>query len=759
MFHRRLCLLFIGIAGAGAVMAGQAYRLTVVQGPERLAEAESRLVTERWTPTTRGRVLDRKGRVIAKDEPSFDILVDYRVITEEWALTRATRDARRRDRAVWGSLSDAERTKRIDALLPGYRKAMDELWSDLARALGLPREELEERRAEIRGNVQQKAMAIYERWLKDRREEMSRGGGGEQVTLADVQRPLGLHAEPHAIARGVDEQTAFRIRRIAEVAPGIMVEPAGRREYPYESASVPIRMATFPKPLREAGGVGPAPAPEDGQTPQQQPEETPREIAVEGVATHILGWMRDLHAEDVHARPRRAPDGTVDRGFYQPGDLVGATGIEAGYERELRGLRGRRVRHLEIPEYEPGAEEIVEPVPGRDVTLTIDIALQSRVQALLSPQVGLAVVQPWHHPAVIPEGQPAPLPDGTVLNGAAVVYEIDSGEVLAMVTTPTFTRAELAASPSGIFEDQVNSPWVNRAIGKPYPPGSIVKPILLCGAVTDGAYSLARAIECTGHLIPDKPERYRCWVFKQHHTTHTAILGRSLQAAEAMAVSCNIFFYTLGRDLGPEGVKRWYAKFGVGEEFGLKIGNEYPGQAGDVPPTERYGLPHAILMGIGQGPVAWTPLHAAEAYAILARGGLHLTPRIVKDETPRAVDLKIDPEALDAALEGLRQSVNESFGTGHILRFPDGTSEPIFTPRPGIEVRGKTGTAEAPDIVVDRATMREGDHSWFVVLAGKKGGRPKYAISVVMEYAGSGGRVSGPICNQIIEALIAEGYL
>jgi len=760
MFHRRLWLLFGAIAFAGVVMAGQAFRVTVLQGDDHLRAAEARLVTERWTPTVRGRIIDRKGRILAKDEASFDILVDYSVITEDWAWTRAAREARRANRTSWSSMKRAQRDELIRQELPAQRALLEAMWNDLSVALGIPRDELEMRRATIRGDVQQMSIAIWQRWLDRRREEEARQkGSAADITLADVQRPLDLHVQPHAVARGVSEDIGFNVRRLAERYPGLKVEPTGRRTYPFETMRVPVELATFPKPLR--------PTALTTDTGEEVPL-PPMSVEVKGVGTHMLGWLRSLQAEDVQNRPRIDPStGLLDRGHYLTGDRVGGTGIEGGYETTLRGNRGRVVRHLDIPEDEPGAEDVTEPVSGRDVNLTLDINLQARVHALMDPAVGLASVQPWHAPAVIPVGQPTPMPVGTPLNGAAVVYEIDSGEILAMVSTPSFTREEFRETSQELLIDRVNTPWVNRAIAKPYPPGSIVKPLILAAAVTDRAYSLSHAIECTGHLLPNRPTRYRCWVFKQYNTTHTALLGRSLLAPEAMAVSCNIFFYTLGRELGPERIKRWYEKFGAGSPFGLRIGDEYAGVIGRVPSIETYGTPHAILMAIGQGPIAWTPLHAAESYAILARGGLHLVPRLVKDESPRALDLKLDPNSLDAAIDGLRQAVNESFGTGHNLRFPDGTSEPIFTKRPGIEVVGKTGTAEAPDILGDmdpnsteaREILREGDHSWFVVMVGKKGGRPKYVISVVMEYAGSGGRVSGPICNQIIEALIAEGYL
>lgn len=761
MFRRRLWLLFIGIAAAGVTMMGKAYHLTVVQGGDMLARAERRLVSERWTPTVRGRILDRKGRVLAKDDASFDVLVDYPLISGEWEWNRASRQARRDNRTRWGSLKAAEREELIRAALPSFEQRSEAMWNDLASALGTTREDLELRRTEIRRNVQTMSMSVWGRWLEQRREEEARrhtargnSAAGETITLADVQRPLSIHVEPHVVARGVTEQVGFDVRRLGQQYPGLRVEPAGRRVYPCETMSVPIDRSRFPSPVRGGAGGG---------------SEAIQTVTVDGVATHILGWMRSAQAEDSARRPRTDPEtGAIDASHYQQGDLAGAWGIERGREDVLRGSRGRRTVRLDRSPGDPDAEEVVDAVPGSDLTLTIDINLQARVQALMSPEVGLARVQQWHRPAVIPPGQPDPLPLGTPLNGAAVVYEIDSGEILAMVTTPSFTREAVKTDSEAIFADKVNSPWVNRAIAKPYPPGSIVKPIILSGAVTDSTYSLARGIECTGHLLPDRPDRYRCWVFKQFGNTHSALLGGGLRAPEAMAVSCNIFFYTLARDLGPERVVKWYKAFGVGTAFGLGIGDEYAGSVGVVPSSEQFGPPHAILMGIGQGPVAWTPLHAAEAYAILARGGLHLVPRIVRDQTPVAKDLRIDPRALDAAIEGLRLSVNDNMGTGHHLTLPEGVREPIFTTRPGIEVVGKTGTAEAPDILGDpgpdrrREILREGDHSWFVVMVGRKdaaGWHPRFAISVVMEYAGSGGRVSGPICNQIIEALIAEGYL
>jgi penicillin-binding protein 2 len=184
----------------------------------------------------------------------------------------------------------------------------------------------------------------------------------------------------------------------------------------------------------------------------------------------------------------------------------------------------------------------------------------------------------------------------------------------------------------------------------------------------------------------------------------------------------------------------------------------------------RLEIQDAIFMGMGQGPVAWTPLHAAQAVATIARYGVRVPPRVVVSgalgrETGEPEEAGVDSGVAAEILHGLELAVNDPLGSGHHIRF--GQQQEKILNVPGVKVWGKTGTAEAPDLVHDpdgvgpagREVLLEGDHSWFVVLAGDEGGRPRYSISVVMEYAGSGGKVSGPIANQIVWALVDEGYL
>lgn len=725
MFHRRLLLLFAAVGIMLSVLGGRLAVLTVAQGAEHREAAERALLRTRWIPTVRGDILDREGRVLATDRPSFNIAVDYDLITGQWAVDRATADARNADRERWLELDVAGRERLVAERLPEHERELERIWATMAATAQVSRDVIEERKAEVLEEVQRIAASVWERALEQKRREAYEKGREPSVVLADVARPIREQRQAHAILRAVDDETAFRFRLLAQEAPEIHVLDAGSRDYPGETATVTIDLSTLPGPLRE---------------------ERSAEVVVTGVATQLVGWMRsEVQAEDRQRRPMIDEEtGEVDRGFYMLGDRVGQWGAEAGFEDRLRGLRGRSVQHLDTG--------LIEEVPnerGRDVRLTIDIALQARIQALMSPELGLARVQPFH-------GGKSLLPEGTPLHGAAVVLDVETGHVLAMVSTPTFTREQAQKDPDWVFRDPVDLPWLNRAIDAKYTPGSIVKPLMLVGAVTDREFGQGRAVECTGHFLPNRNDVYRCWIYKQYGTTHTAQLGHDLQAREAIAVSCNIFFYTVARSLGPEGVAKWFRAFGVGAGWGLGVGHE---QGGDVGPANReISQSDAVHMGIGQGPVSWSPLHAADAYATLAREGLRMTPRIDIDAPAAAQDLRLDPSAVRDALAGLLDAANDRLGTGATLTYDDGTREPMFNV-PGVDVVGKTGTAEAPDIRVEGETLREGDHSWYVALAGPAGRPPRYAIAVVMEYAGSGGRVSGPVCNQIVHALVAEGYL
>lgn len=760
MFHRRLALILAAVTGVLMLMGLQLARLSMLEGPARLEEAESRLQRRSFLPTYRGRILDRKGRILAQDRASYDVAVHYSVISGAWEEDQAQKQARREIGAQeWRKLSPELREMAIETRLPSWRAETERLWQAICRLGGIDRRTLERRLDLIRKQVQRTRADVQDKQLR-------RAIGKYGPEAEEVFAPQPIREEhprwSHVVLPRVSTEVAFAFRSLAHDLADEMfvVQDSRRREYPWSSVDVVLDRSTLPEPI--------------------QSSET-EIITVEGVADHMLGRVRDdVWAEDVERRPfwRKSDHGEPDEpdlGGYLVGDRVGGSGLEMVFEDHLRGLRG------EIHERkDTGEQQRVEPVPGKDLQLTIDIQLQARVQAILTPEYGLTRVQQWHS-GWSSDGTPKPptLPLGTPLNSAAVVIEVETGEILAAVSMPTIAVGMARDEKRQAFDQAV----FNRPFEMPYPPGSIIKPLVLCAAVSQNMHHLNEPITCTGHYFRDNTKAARCWIYREHYDfrTHGPLL-----AEEAMARSCNIFFYTLADRMGMARLSSWYRRFGLGSPLNVGLlhqftdeekGTFWRGETGGSVPDEneiarirsagelRFD---SIIMGIGQGPVTWSPVQAANAYATLARGGEIRDATLLVDQsltgrTRRCADMDLSPELVRAALEGLRQSVAEDYGTGHHIRYADRHAETIFNIA-GVTFWGKTGTAQAPPADVDGDGEKSGwekhlDHAWTVGLAGPEGGGPEYAIAVVVEYGGSGGRVAGPVVNQIINALIAECYL
>lgn len=745
MFHRRLALLCALVVAGMSVILARAFWLTIVQGEELRARAESRLVQDRWTPTVRGRILDRKGRVLAEDRPTFDVALDYRVLTGQWAYEQAARRAFRENKNQWKRLSPQKREALIQALLPEFTPRLEDMWRTFGEVAGIELDELDRRRHEIVERVQRMASTVWAKRVAAEKAALREQATSEEFVLP--ARPIAEQEEAHVLLRGLDDATAFRFRAMTETVPGLKVVDASRRRYLYESVEVSLDRSRLPSPLREG---------------------SPLTIRVEGVATQLLGWMREKPQKEDYDRRRawheemRRLDPSIDaidRGRYASTDAVGSSGLEATQENTLRGLRGRTLTRLDT-----GEAVALDATPGKDVQLTLDAALQARVQGVLDPQFGLTRIQSWH-------GQPKPdepsLPIGHALASAAVVIDVGSGDILAMASSPSFTREQLQRDPASIFQNPGPDPWLDRPLARPYEPGSIVKPLVLVEAVSKGVHSLEQPIECNGHFLPNNPNILRCWIYRKdpyNFATHMTQTGGPLYAREALARSCNIYFYTIGRALGLDGMQELYRKLGVGTAYSIGASGAVPGFLGRVD-GKPWSAIDASIMAIGQGPVGWTPLHAADAYATLARRGLRLTPRLIMGAEQSATDLKWNARAVEEALGGLADGVRETYGTAHHI-IVNGAREDTFNV-PGARVLAKTGTAQANPFKGDdpdgdgplEAPTFKLDHAWCVALVGDEGGPPRYAIAVVTEYGGSGGKVSGPVANQIVQALVEEGYL
>jgi penicillin-binding protein 2 len=425
----------------------------------------------------------------------------------------------------------------------------------------------------------------------------------------------------------------------------------------------------------------------------------------------VLGHLAHVNKKDMDEK--KLPD---ELHSYQRNDLIGKTGVEALCEPALRGTRGK----IERVQGEDAIVAGKEPIAGSDVRLTLDIELQQRIQAAFM-QAQLRDTK---------TGEVKKLPDGTpldheLLHGAAVVLDINTNEVLAMVSYPTYDENKFDELYASLRDDEVNDPLANRATTSQLEPGSTMKPFCGLAGISQGVIGVNDGIECTGFLVLDgrKIDYGRCWVESRwgkylrernmsaaHHPIPSPHVGHDgnpdgfLTYSDALERSCNVYFETVADRLGIERLSDSYRRFGFGRPTGIGIGEAYgrlPSSYHDIVPGLRRSI--GFYGGIGQGWIAATPIQMANGAAMIARNGIWMRPRLVLpgadgnlpplrkgdwQKVPDRVDLNLPPEALAAARLGMFNVVNSPNGTGEGLVKGDFQLEKLG-------ICGKTGTAQA----------------------------------------------------------------
>ncbi|HSI79228.1 MAG TPA: penicillin-binding protein 2 [Solirubrobacterales bacterium] len=438
------------------------------------------------------------------------------------------------------------------------------------------------------------------------------------------------------------------------------------------------------------------------------------------LAAHMLGYVREVDAEELKRPPY---DG------LEPGDLVGKDGVEYTYDSLLRGVNGAtRVQVDAFGNPTGGQLSVREPRAGNDLVLSIDAKVQrGGEQALARRQ----------------------------LPGAFVAMEVDSGALLGLGSHPTydpsiFARPVIPQSEVDRLNSEANGvPTLNRAILGFYPVGSTFKPITATAALASGTLTPQTVINDPGMIE----------IGEQIFTNAGETPHGSLTLDDALRVSSDVFFYTLGRDMNSEAddggpLQEWAQKFGLGSPTGLDLLGEGPGL---VPTPEwrndlyREGLTDRpwsvgdnVQLAIGQGDQQANPLQMALAYAAIANGGEVVRPHVASrvtdpagrviqeiDPAPRRA-LDIDPVWQRTILDGLHGAAME----------PGGTSYQVFGGYPR-EIAGKTGTAERPP--------RE-DQSWYVALAPYPD--PEYVVAVTLEEGGFGAETAAPAAQEILNVLL-----
>jgi penicillin-binding protein 2 len=418
---------------------------------------------------------------------------------------------------------------------------------------------------------------------------------------------------------------------------------------------------------------------------------------------HVLGYLSEVGPDEL------AEGG----GEYRRGDVLGRKGVEQRYEDVLRGEDGERV--MVVDSRGRGVHEYrrVQPDPGTNLQLALDLDLQQTAQRLLQDKVG-----------------------------AVVAMDPRNGEVLAMASSPAydpniFARRLRADDWTKLVEGAFH-PLQNRAIQNAHSPGSTFKIIMGLAGVTERLVTPQSRVYCGGSAA-FYGRRFRCWKPGGHG---------SVDLHTALKQSCDVYFYTLGQRMGIERIARYSRLFGWGALTGIDVAGE---KSGLVPSEEwsqrtrkhKWYPGETISVSIGQGPLLVTPLQMALMMAAVANKGRMPTPHLAQaGAPPRAVE-GIAAGAWEPVHNGLFAVVDS--GTGYQAKVP------------GLAMAGKTGTVQ----VVAQTTWKQKsdvfeqrDHAWFVAFAPVDD--PQLVVAVFVEHGGAGSQAAAPIARGIYEEFLRK---
>ncbi|MZR32058.1 penicillin-binding protein 2 [Sneathiella litorea] len=442
---------------------------------------------------------------------------------------------------------------------------------------------------------------------------------------------------------------------------------------------------------------------------------------------HIVGYVGAVSERDLQTQE-------YDPLLELPEFRIGKSGIEKYYDKTLRGKAG--LSRLEANAFGRIIRELnrQEGIPGNDAVLTIDKQLQEFTVRRMGTE-----------------------------SAAAVIMDIHSGDVLSMVSVPSFDPNAFASGISSadwkaLIEDP-KRPLGNKAIGGQYPPGSTFKMIVALAALEAGVINAGHQVFCSGHTQLGK-HRFHCWKRGGH--------GK-LDLEDAISQSCDIYFYDIARKVGVDKIAEMAHRFGLGEELDIDMLGERDG----LIPTKAWklavqGVPWQLgetyNTGIGQGYVLATPLQLAVMTARLANGGKKVSPRLVRSINGEALEGAMQPhpqlnlEDLDLGISqnSLKYVLN---GMYKVVNGPRGSARAAKIRVEGWEMAGKTGTAQVRRISrkeriegvrkSDEKPWEERDHALFVGYAPFDD--PRYAVSVIVEHGGSGSGAAAPIARDLLQ--------
>ncbi len=516
----------------------------------------------------------------------------------------------------------------------------------------------------------------------------------EQMSAVEQDLPMiagGLHMEPEGI-RAILKHYAF--------APKYQPVPLKQDITPDEQAFLAAHRDDLP----------------ELDTLDEQRRLYPRD----GFAAHMIGYVGEVSEADLN---------TSKFAFYEPGDVVGKSGVEEAYDAILRGQDGSRDMIVNSHGREVGVMGEEYARPGQDVRLTIDLDVQKAAEQAMEGKVG-----------------------------AMVALDPHTGEILAMVSRPTFDPNQFSVRLSKAYWqtilDNADHPLLNKAIQAQLAPGSTFKVIMSLAGLQEGKAQDLR-VSCNGGAS-FYGHFFAC---DRHHG--------SVDIRNAIPYSCDTFYYTLANRLGIDTIARYGTEVGIG----VKTGVDLPDEAAGIMPSEAWKLKtqhdkwyagETISVGIGQGAIQTTPLQLARAISGIASGGVLRRPHVVfPDELshtehealvesfPGSGDKRIalSPENWETITDAMANVTSSPIGTAYAAHLE------------GVDFAGKTGTAQVMSHTALAKTSKGHNtepNAWFVGIAPRR--NPDIAVAVLWEH-GNWGNNSAKLAAQVITAYVNKQRL
>src|SRR5580658_7036769 len=435
-----------------------------------------------------------------------------------------------------------------------------------------------------------------------------------------------------------------------------------------------------------------------------------------GFMAHLIGYVGEV-SEDMLNQPQFE--------LYTPGDVVGVSGVEKQYNDMLMGKNGSRRTIVNSHGREVSRLDETPAEPGKQLKLTIDLDLQIAAEQAL---------------------------DGR--NGAIVAMNPRTGEILAMVSRPTFDPNDFSVKISrdewNKLIDDPDHPLLNKAIQAQLAPGSVFKIIMATAGLQEGIAQTLH-VNCNGGAT-FYGRYFKCWVLAEHR------VHGDVEISKAIYQSCDVFFYTLAEKLGIDRIAKYATAFGLGQKTGIDL----PQEASGVMPSEEWKIRNfkqkwyageTISVGIGQGAVATTPIQLARAIGAIASGGLLVRPHVINptvlpqdiapaSTTPDEVRVPMDPKNWEIITDAMAAVVN-----------PGGTAG--LSHLQGIDFAGKTGSAQTISNAL-KAKLGAGgkkfkDNGWFA--GGEPRRNPEIVVCTLLE-EGEHGYLAARTAALVIKAYV-----